>query len=252
MQALQGSAFEIVFGMSDFKDYTEKLGNAYPVLIDQESLMWSLGMAVGDTLHYQKSNGETVHLLIAGTLASGIFQGYALMDRQQFKEIWPEIAGSEIMLIKTEQVQQVSNLLSTALNEYGIRVTTTVQRLNKFNELVNTYLSIFLTLGGIGMLLGILSFIIVIRKNLLIRQKDIRLYRNIGYAPERIEKLLFRENVILPLYAVVSGAVSALISVYNNFWHNDWTTWLLALAFMALFICMIVLFVRRTCHKAIF
>ena len=251
MEELQSSTFEIVQGPIEFTEYTKANGDVYPVLVDQESLMWSLGMTVGDTLHYQKDNGKPVNLLIAGALATGIFQGYALMDKQLFKEVWPEISGSEIMLIQTEQSQEVSTLLSQALNEYGIRVVTTAQRLNTFNELVNTYLSIFLSLGGIGILLGILSFIIVIRKNLLARKSDIRLYQSIGYAPDRMEGLLFRENVLLPLYAVCSGTVSALLSTCNNFSHNNWITWLQSLAFMALFIGLIWWFVKRNCHNAV-
>lgn len=251
MEQLQRSTFEILQGDMAFTDYSKTNGEAYPVLVDQESLMWSLGMTVGDTLHYQKANGQPVNFIIAGALATGIFQGYALMDKQLFKEVWPEISGSEVMLIKTEQSQEVSTLLSQALNEYGIRVMTTAHRLNTFNELVNTYLSIFLSLGGIGILLGILSFIIVIRKNLLVRQSDIRLYRSIGYAPERIEGLLFRENVLLPLYAVCSGTVAALLSTCNNFSHNDWMTWLQSLAFMVLFIGLIWWFVKRNCHHAV-
>ena len=251
MEQLQHSTFEILQGDMAFTDYSKTNGDAYPVLVDQESLMWSLGMTVGDTLHYQKANGQPVNFIIAGALATGIFQGYALMDKQLFKEVWPEISGSEVMLIKTEQSQEVSTLLSQALNEYGIRVMTTAQRLNTFNELVNTYLSIFLSLGGIGILLGILSFIIVIRKNLLVRQSDIRLYKSIGYAPERIEGLLFRENVMLPLYAVCSGTVAALLSTCNNFSHNDWMTWLQSLAFMVLFIGLIWWFVKRNCHHAV-
>lgn len=251
MAELQGSTFEIASGDNSFFDYSQKKGNAYPVIVDQESLMWSLGMAVGDTLHYQKDNGDPVHLVIAGALSTGIFQGYALMDKHLFKEVWPEISGSEIMLIKTSQSQEVSALLSQALNEYGIRVMTTAQRLNTFNELVNTYLSIFLSLGGIGMLLGILSFIIVIRKNLLVRQTDIRLYKSIGYAPQRIEELLFRENVLLPLYAVCSGTIAALLSTCNNFSHNDWMTWLQCVALTILFIGLIWWFVKRNCSKAV-
>ena len=251
MEALQRSTFEIVQGAEEFTDYSKTKGEAYPVLVDQESLMWSLGMTVGDTLHYQKANGKPVNLVIAGVLATGIFQGYALMDKQLFNEVWPEISGSEMMLVKTEQSEEVSTLLSQALNEYGIRVMTTAQRLNTFNELVNTYLSIFLSLGGIGMLLGILSFIIVIRKNLLVRRSDIRLYKSIGYSAEGIEGLLFRENVLLPLYAVCSGTVAALLSTCNNFSHNDWMTWVQSLAFMVLFIGLIWWFVKRNCHNAV-
>lgn len=249
MPMLQESAFQITQGISDFREYVTKSGDTYPVILDQESLIWSLGLSVGDTLHYQKDNGEPVNLLIAGTLATGIFQGFALMDTRLFKEIWPEISGSKIMLIKTKEPQQASQLLSQALNEYGIRVMTTDQRLNKFNELVNTYLSIFLSLGGVGMLLGILSFVVVIRKNLLVRRNDVQLYQSIGYSQERIQAQLFHENIPLPLYAVASGTLAALLSTCYNFGSNDVWTWLQAMVFALMFVGAVGWFVKRACHK---
>ncbi len=253
VQELQKSTFEVSQSLyaDGFKSLGVKIGYAYPVLIDQESLTWSLGMGVGDTLHYQKANGEQVDLIIAGALKTGVFQGYALMDKHLFKEIWPEIGGSDLLLVKTDQPEQVRALLSQALHEYGIRVMTTAQRLNGFNELVNTYLGIFMSLGGIGMLLGIMSFIIVIRKSLLVRRHDISLYHSIGYSAERIGQLLVRENVLLPLYAVLIGTLAALMSVWNNFSHNGWSTWLQVLILLLLFVGLIMWFVRSTCRKAV-
>ena len=247
MMSLQNSTFHISQQTEGegFGAFTRKTGDCYPVLLDEESLMWSLGMSVGDTLYYQRADGETVSMLIAGALSTGIFQGYALMDKQLFRELWPEISGTELMLLKTGQTQEVSQLMSQALNEYGIRVTTVAERLNKFNELVNTYLSIFLSLGGIGILLGLFAFIVVIRKNLLVRKSDVCMYESLGYSRERIRLLLFRENISLPLYAILSGMVAALLSVCNNFGNNNWQTWGQSMIFALLFVGMIWWFVKR-------
>ena len=80
----------------------------------------------------------------------------------------------------------VKKLISQALSEYGVRVMTTNDRLRQFNTVTDTYLTIFMTLGGLGLLLGILSFIIVIRKNLAMRRDEIRLYRVLGFTDGQI------------------------------------------------------------------
>lgn len=86
----------------------------------------------------------------------------------------------------------MKNLISQALSEYGVRVMTTNDRLRQFNTVTDTYLTIFMTLGGLGLLLGILSFIIVIRKNLAMRRDEIRLYRVLGFTDGQIGRISIR------------------------------------------------------------
>ena len=107
----------------------------------------------------------------------------------------------------------MKNYLAQTLYEYGIRVTPTAQRLKEFNEVTDTYLSIFMTLGGIGLLLGIFSLVIVVRKNLTRSRADIHLYLLLGYTPQGIEKILYRENIFVPWVAIITGIVGAIVGV---------------------------------------
>ena len=210
--------------------------------IDEESLLWSMGKQVGDTINYKDGKGITTPLVIAESLPTGIFQGFALMNRERFLELWPENRGTTLFLVKTKEGEreQVAQVLSQALNEYGVRVMTTGQRMAQFGELVNTYLSIFLTLGGIGMLIGIFSFIIVVRKNLLQRKNDLQLYQALGYSRERLESQLYRENIIVPLFAIGVGALAAVISVIDRLSNASLSVWATAIFFTFLFVALVL------------
>ena len=210
--------------------------------IDEESLLWSMGKQVGDTINYKDGQGNATPLVIAESLPTGIFQGYALMNRERFLEMWPEDRGTTLFLVKTkdDERKQVAQVLSQALNEYGVRVMTTGQRMAQFGELVNTYLSIFLTLGGIGMLIGIFSFIIVVRKNLLQRMSDLQLYQALGYSRQRLESQLYRENIIVPLFAIGVGAVAAVISVIDRLSNASLSVWATVIFFTFLFVALVL------------
>ena len=220
--------------------------------IDEESLLWSMGKQVGDTINYKDGQGNATPLVIAESLPTGIFQGYALMNRERFLEIWPENRGTTLFLVKTkdEEREQVAQVLSQALNEYGVRVMTTGQRMAQFGELVNTYLSIFLTLGGIGMLIGIFSFIIVVHKNLLQRMNDLQLYQALGYSRERLENQLYRENIIVPLFAIGVGAVAAVISVIDRLSNASLGVWATAIFFTFLFVALVLWQVKVEVKKS--
>lgn len=236
-----------------FKQMNQHTDLVYPALVDETVLTWGLMMNVGDTLKYESDNGKTVGLHLVGTLSNSIFQGNILVDRNLFSKIWPETTGSEVFLLKVNEAEResIKNLISQALYEYGVIVSTTNDRLKQFNVVTDTYLTIFLTLGGIGLLLGIMSFIIVVRKNLAMRRNEIELYRTLGFPKRTIASILYKENAIVPLYAIVTGVISSLVGISINFMNTGIWIWLMALLFMLFFIVCVIIFVRKSVHSEI-
>lgn len=253
MEQLAASHFKIQKSLNDwnreqlFAHMKTAPDSVYPALVDATVLQWSLVKSIGDTLHYKADNGKDIAVQIVGTIANSVFQGNILIDRNLFAEIWKENSGSEVFLVKTseEQVQSNKNLLDQALNEYGVIVSTTKDRLRQFNSVTDTYLSIFMTLGGLGLLLGIVAFIIVIRKNLTIRESEIKLYLTLGFNSPKIVQLLYRENLLVPVYSLVSGIIGSLVAVAPNIPVISPAVWLMALILSLFFLICIVLFVKK-------
>lgn len=258
MEILKNSDFQIEQSLysgdreETFEIMKSKNDSFYPVLVDETVLTWGLMLKLGDTLIYEGSNGNKISLQITGILKNSIFQGNILMDKQLFSEIWSDITGSEVALLKVPQdkLEETKTLLSQALNAYGVIATPTSQRLKEFYSVTDTYLTIFLTLGGIGLLLGIMSFIIVIRKNLASRKNEIMMYQMLGFTKERIIKILYSENLIIPLYAIASGILSSLIGVSLGFANVNFSIWLLCFLFALFFIVLILIYVRKVVELA--
>lgn len=251
MAALSGTDFRIerTIYKEDragiFQRMRERRDSVYPALVDATVLTWGIGMSLGDTLYYEGDRGRRVGLRLVGTLSNSVFQGNLLVDRAGFSDIWGETTGSEVFLLKTREPERVKDLFSQALNEYGVRVSTTNDRLRQFNEVTDTYLTIFMTLGGLGLLIGILSFVIIIRKNLVMRHEEIRLYFTLGFTEPLIGRILYRENIKVPLYAILVGVTGALISVGLNFPNAGVEAWSLAAVLTFFFIACVIWFVRR-------
>jgi len=132
-----------------------------------------------------------------------------------------------------------------------VRILTTNDRLRQFNTVTDTYLTIFMTLGCLGLLLGIMGFVIVIRKNLSMRMREINMYRTLGFTDKRIEMLLYKENLLVPLYALATGFISALIGVSSTFTNAGIWIWLLALIFIIVFIVFVLVFVKISVKEEI-
>ena len=205
-------------------------------------------MKLGDTLFYENNRGQSIAIQLVGTLPNTIFQGHILIDKLFFSEIWEETTGSEVFLLKTgdSEIEEVKTLLSQALNEYGVRVTSTNDRLRQFNSVSDTYLTIFMTLGGIGLLLGIMGFIIVIRKNMASRRKEIVLYKTLGFSNWKLIKMFYKENLIVPLYAIATGVISSLAGVGVSFKNTGTGLWIMAFLFTLLCVLCVIIFVKKS------
>lgn len=220
--------------MENFGIFPNSASTSLPqIYIDQEALTWSLMKSVGDTLFYQDERGERMPVLIAGAYPTGIFHGNAIMSSEDFRRLWPKESGVEVLLIKSPRPAEAIEILSTAMSEYGLQIQTVKERLGMFFEVTETYLIIFLTLGGLGLLLGVFSLMIIVRKNLTAKIPVIRQYRAMGYPEQLIGQLLLCENLLVPLFAVCIGAIGSVISISANVGGAGLGTFLLALAVLA-------------------
>ncbi|GHU88681.1 hypothetical protein FACS1894155_04020 [Bacteroidia bacterium] len=227
--------------------------SVYPVMVDETVLLWGLQMNIGDTLRYETSKGETVYLRLAASLQNSIFQGSLLMDKTLFSGIWKEITGSEIALLKVkkQEMETTEQLVSQALSEYGVRVMPTSQRLKEFNSVTDTYLTIFLVLGGLGLLIGLASFIIVVRKDLASRKEQISLYRALGFPDRKITRLLTIENRIVPMSAIGIGFIASLAGVSGGISNVSLGIWATALILLLLIVGGVWFYIRKSVENTI-
>ncbi|MCK4920113.1 MAG: FtsX-like permease family protein, partial [Bacteroidales bacterium] len=82
----------------------------------------------------------------------------------------------------------------------------------EFNSITNTYLSIFLVLGALGLLLGTIGLAIVLFRSILERKQEIALLRAIGFSNGKIRQLIVFEYMILLGIGIGIGFITAIIA----------------------------------------
>ena len=219
--------------------------------LDEEALTWSLMKSVGDTLFYQSERGDSVPVVIAGMYPTGIFHGNAIMPSEDFRRLRPKEGGVEVLLMKSSRPEEAAEILSMAMNEYGLNVQTVEERIKMFFEVTETYLIIFLTLGGLGLLLGIFSLMIIVRKNLTAQHSTIRQYRATGFPEPLIRQLLLQENLLVPFFAVCVGVTGSVISISANPGGAGLTTFLLALVVLMVIFLLLYYGVKYMVYQSI-
>jgi len=218
--------------------------NVIPGYADQTVITWGLMKSVGDTLLYTNEFGEDLRIVLTGGLSASVFQGNLLISESNFKKHFPSINTSRLMLIDMQETKksEIANQLSQYLQDYGIDISSTSERLNQFNSVSNTYLSVFMILGGLGLLIGTIGMGIILYRNMLERRQEIAVLMAIGFTRKKIRYLFFAENLILLTTGIVSGILTAVMALIPSFMSPTYT-----LPESYLFVIIILIYIHALC-----
>ncbi|MDB2347111.1 ABC transporter permease, partial [Verrucomicrobiales bacterium] len=97
---------------------------------------------------------------------------------------------------------------------WGLSLTSAADRLDAYNNVQNTYLKMFSTLGGLGLLLGTVGLAVVTFRNMLERRRELALMEAVGFTKKRLSRLVVSEHWFLHIIAVALGAIAAFLAIY--------------------------------------
>jgi putative ABC transport system permease protein len=194
-------------------------GDAIPVIADADTQEYVLQIPLGGELTINDQLGTQRKLKLVGTIAHSIFQGQLLMSDANFRKLFPAQSGFGIVLAEVHPgapasaVAELQRLLSSELDEYSVSVDTTAQRLAAYQNVQNTYLSTFQTLGALGLMLGTLGLAVVLVRTVIERKAELALLASLGFTSAARVKLVLAENAFLLVLGLGAGAVCAVIGI---------------------------------------
>ncbi|MDA3906629.1 MAG: ABC transporter permease [Bacteroidales bacterium] len=183
-------------------------------IADQTVLMWGLKMAIGDTLSIIAESGEALHIVFAGGLKPSVFQGSILIGRENFSRFMPSIAGSTLFLARgnPDKKEAYKVDLNNLFNSYGLHIEYTEDRLSSFYEVTNTYLTVFMTLGGLGMVLGIFGLGLIMMRNIDSRKSEYAFLIANGFTTKKLRFMVYKEYSMILFAGIITGTLPAIIA----------------------------------------
>ena len=246
----QSEEFEAIGDWSALK--VELEGGVVPAIADQTVIQWGLGLKVGDTIMYKAENGDDLPVKLIGGLANSIFQGNILIDEEIFLKHFPSSSGIHVFLVEsgTEDRALLEEELKRSFRNSGLEIQYTADRLAEFNSVENTYLSIFLLLGGLGMILGTFGLGLSLVRNIQDRRQELGLLGAVGFPKGKILGMLTREHALLLSLGILIGALGAFIatvpSVFSDFIEASWQTALILIALILFNGLLWILFIGKS------
>ena len=186
-----------------------------PAIGDYNTVIWILHLGLGKQMTLSDENGQPLRLQIVGLLKRSVFQSELLISESHFLNLFPSQSGYPFFMVETPPAStpQVAQVLEENLAEFGLDVITTSERLAGYLVVENTYLSTFLALGGLGLMLGTLGLATLILRNVVERRGELALLVALGFRRKALGWLLLAENGFLLLFGLSAGSLSALVAV---------------------------------------
>lgn len=193
--------------------------NVIPAIGDYPTVIWGLRKNLGDKITYQSEDGQTVQLQIVAILNDSVLQGKLLISEENFVEHFGSVDGYRFFLIDADWDDLTSQAaqLTKQYADYGMEIIPAAQKLTRFHEVENTYLAIFLVLGGLGLILGSAGLGLVLVLNVLDRRGELAMMQAVGFRKPELKHMLFFEHGLLLLAGILGGFVPAVLAVYPVF-----------------------------------
>ncbi|MHC4906226.1 MAG: ABC transporter permease, partial [Planctomycetota bacterium] len=189
-----------------------------PAIGDYATVYWGLGKRLNDIIEYTAENGDVIHLKIVGILKDSLLQGRLLIEEDNFVRYFPSVDGYQRFLIDADwQDKDIqAKELMKKYRDYGMEVVSAPQKLAQFHEVENTYLAIFLVLGGLGLVLGAAGLGLVLVLNVIDRKGELAMMQALGFRRASLKRMLFLEHGLLLLAGLFCGVVPAIWAVFPS------------------------------------
>lgn len=185
---------------------------AVPAFADADTAEWILHVPLGGLVDARDGAGRPIRLRLAGLLEKSIFAGDLLVAEEQFRRLYPGSVGPRLFLVSAPRanVDGIARAIRAALGDQGVEVAKTGEVLAAVGQVQNAYLSTFVALGGLGLVLGMLGLATTILRDAADRRREFALLLALGYPEVSLGRLSLVEHGSLMVAGLALGSLLAL------------------------------------------
>ena len=190
--------------------------DAIPAVVDMNTATYALQLKAGDDVGYENEDNQAFDVRLSAFIGTSILQGNLIISEEHFIRQYPGSGGYRYFLLDCEDRELAAKIaahMTRMFGDRGLEMRPAADRLDEFNAVQNTYLSIFSTLGGLGILLGTLGLAIVVGRNVMERRGQLGLMQAVGFTRRQVARMVLSEHWFLHVSGVLIGIVAALVAV---------------------------------------
>ena len=185
-----------------------------PAIGDQNTVKWILHSGLGKDIRVRDGKGRDVSLRIVGLLSNSLLQGSLVVSSRAFEDLFPAMRGWSTFFVESSpgDREPLRESLEAQLVDFGLDLRSSGEILAHFNRVQNTYLSTFMVLGGLGLLLGTVGLGSILLRNVNERRGELALMRALGFSNGALSIVVLTETLFLIIFGEIQGAAAALVA----------------------------------------
>jgi hypothetical protein len=182
---------------------------------DVATVTWALHKRRGDVLTWTDEAGRPLEVQIVDVVGTSVLQGALVVDEGALRKHFPSSATWRTFLVEApdDRVEAVRAGLERSLADLGGTFVPTPERLRRFADVEATYVAIFRSLGGLGLVLGAAGVGLVLARSVAERAGELATLRALGFRRRRLRALLVAEHAALVVVGLGGGALAAAVAV---------------------------------------
>ena len=194
---------------------SEKREGRIPVIGDVNSILWSMGRGLGSVFTYTDEFGEEHELEVVALLQDSLLQGALVMDEQYFSELFPSISGYHYFMldVAASRAEQSAADLERSLQRHGLVLESSVDRIQRYADVRNTYIQIFQAIGVLGIALGSVGLAAIVIRHIIERRSQLAVMRAYGFKQSSLNRQVFWEHMSIVLIGLFIGIISGLLVI---------------------------------------
>jgi putative ABC transport system permease protein len=200
----------------------DRTDGTIPAIVgDAATAVWKLRKGVGRengaVLDYRDERGTPFKIRLVGALPDRltVLQGRLLISNRHFTRLYPSEGGERVFLVNVPpgREERVAGYVSEKLAGYGLDLLRSVDRLREFYAVESAYLTLFLALGGLGLLLGSAGMGVLVLRHVLERRGELALLRAVGFTVAQAGKVVVAEHRFLLVSGLATGTGAAALAI---------------------------------------
>ncbi len=195
---------------------------AVPALVgDAATALWKLRKRVdpktGDVLEYRDERGAAVRIRLVGALPQRltVLQGRLILAQRDFSRMYPAEAGTRIFLVDAPAARAagVARHLVERMETVGLDLVPAVARLRDYYAVESAYLTMFVLLGALGLLLGTAGMGVLVLRNVMERRAEFAVLQSLGWTRQDAVRAVSAEHGLLVSGALLIGTLASLLAM---------------------------------------
>lgn len=172
-------------------------------------MQWIAHRQLGDEFE-MPFGGRMVTLRLVGLIRGGLFSGQLLMDGDALRGVMRSEPGYSVHFVEVPRgAESEARKMLAPLRDYGFAIEDTARIVASVRSVQELYMTLFVVLGALGLLLGVGGSVVVLVRDALLRQGELALLQAVGLGRAQTAAALLVSHLAPLAAGVVVGMAAA-------------------------------------------